>query len=78
MLSEFSLLSKIAAVLCIIGALNWGLIAMANYNLVAAIFPPAFERFIYALIGLSGLTFIMTYFVPVITHGHEHDMVHHH
>ena len=35
------------------------------------------ERVIYALVGLSGVTFLVTYFVPALTHHETHDMVHH-
>jgi len=79
LMSELSTLSKVTAVLCIIGAINWGIIGLFNYNLVAAIFPPALERVIYVLVGLSGLSFIVSYLVPSLkhSHDHEHDMAHH-
>jgi uncharacterized protein len=50
-------LDGIALVLAIIGAINWGLIGLLNYNLVEAIFGTAtlFTRIVYALVGLSGL-----------------------
>ena len=48
---------KIALVLIIIGALNWGLIALFNFDLVATIFGDMtiISRIIYGLVGLSGL-----------------------
>ncbi len=48
---------KIALVLIIIGALNWGLIALFNFDLVAAIFGDmtVISRIVYGLVGLSGL-----------------------
>jgi uncharacterized membrane protein YuzA (DUF378 family) len=52
------LLSKIAQLLVIIGALNWGLVSLFRFDLVAALFggPNAFlSRIVYALIGVSGL-----------------------
>jgi uncharacterized membrane protein YuzA (DUF378 family) len=55
-------LLKIATVLAIIGALNWGLVGFFNWNLVDAIFgggareaTSAASRVIYAIVGLAGL-----------------------
>ena len=50
-------IDKIALVLIIIGALNWGLIALFEFNLVAAIFGEmtVWSRIVYGLVGLSGL-----------------------
>ena len=48
---------KIALVLVIIGAINWGLIGIFNFDLVATIFGAMsiISRIIYTLVGLSGL-----------------------
>ena len=50
-------LDKIALVLVVIGAINWGLIGFFKFNLVDTIFGTmsALSRIIYALVGLSGL-----------------------
>ncbi len=50
-------IDKIALVLIIIGALNWGLIALFEFDLVAAIFGEmtVWSRIVYGLVGLSGL-----------------------
>ena len=47
----------IALILVIIGAVNWGLIGIFNFNLVDAIFGAMsiISRIIYALVGISGL-----------------------
>ena len=47
----------IALVLIIIGAINWGLIGIFNFNLVETIFGGfnAFVRIIYTLVGIAGL-----------------------
>jgi len=47
----------IALVLIIIGAINWGLIGLFNFNLVDAIFGSMslISRIIYTLVGISGL-----------------------
>lgn len=51
------IIDKIALVLIIIGAINWGLIGFFNFNLVETIFGnmTMIARIIYALVGISGL-----------------------
>lgn len=53
----------IALILVIVGGLNWGLIGLLDFNLVAAIFGEgsALSRIIYILVGLAALYTI--YFV---------------
>ena len=49
---------KTALTLVIIGALNWLLIGLFKYDLVAAIFggqTAALSRIVYVLVGLAGL-----------------------
>lgn len=50
-------LDTIALILVIIGAINWGLIGIFNFNLVETIFGgfSALSRIIYTLVGISGL-----------------------
>lgn len=50
-------IDTIALVLIIIGAINWGLIGIFNFNLVDAIFGAMsiISRIIYILVGISGL-----------------------
>ena len=50
-------LQKVALALTIIGAINWGLIGLLDFNLVALIFGDGtlFSRIIYTLVGISGL-----------------------
>ncbi len=50
-------IDKIALVLIIIGAINWGLIGIFNFNLVSAIFGDMtiISRIIYGLVGISGI-----------------------
>lgn len=50
-------IDKIALILIIIGAINWGLIAVFNFDLVAAIFGDMsiISRIVYGLVGVSGL-----------------------
>jgi len=41
----------------VIGAVNWGLVAVLDYNLVTTLFGlwPAVETWVYVLVGLAGL-----------------------
>ncbi|CUP90148.1 DUF378 domain-containing protein [Clostridium baratii] len=50
-------IDKLALLLVIIGAINWGLIGIFNFNLVAMLFGDmtALSRIIYALVGIAGL-----------------------
>lgn len=48
----------VALVLVIIGALNWGLVGLFEFDLVAALFggqTAPLSRLIYILVGLSGI-----------------------
>ena len=48
----------LALILVIIGAVNWGLVGFARYDLVAWIFggqTAGVSRVVYALVGLAGL-----------------------
>ena len=51
------IIDKVALVLIIIGAINWGLIGFFKFDLVATIFGEmsVLSRIIYALVGISGL-----------------------
>ncbi|NLY77759.1 MAG: DUF378 domain-containing protein [Tissierellia bacterium] len=51
-------MDTLALVLVIIGALNWGLIGLFEFDLVASIFGgqgAPLSRLIYGLVGLAGL-----------------------
>lgn len=51
-------MNKLALILVIIGALNWGLIGLFRFDLVATIFggqTALISRIIYSLVGLAGL-----------------------
>jgi uncharacterized membrane protein YuzA (DUF378 family) len=51
----------VAAALVIVGALNWGLVAVARFDLVAALFGLGFGEVspltaaVYGLVGIAGL-----------------------
>jgi uncharacterized protein len=54
-------LDGLAVLLVVVGALNWGLVAVAEFDLVAAIAgldfgeTNAFTRIVYGLVGVSGI-----------------------
>ena len=50
-----------AIALVVIGALNWGLVGLFNYDLVAAIFGhfTALSRIIYTLVAIAGLYLVV-------------------
>jgi uncharacterized membrane protein YuzA (DUF378 family) len=59
-------LDLVAAVLVIVGALNWGLVAAARFDLVAALFGMRFGQtspltaVVYGLVGLAGAYLAIT------------------
>lgn len=57
-------IDTIALVLIIIGAINWGLIGLFNFNLVDTLFGvgSALSRIVYTLVGISGLWAIRLFF----------------
>ena len=60
-----NIVQKTALVLTVIGALNWGMIGLFNFDLVATIFGSMtiVTRTIYTLVGIAGLINIMLFFV---------------
>ncbi|MEG0995184.1 MAG: DUF378 domain-containing protein [Bacilli bacterium] len=60
-----NILYKTALALVIIGALNWGLIGLFEFNLVEYLFgdlTSIISRIIYGLVGLSGIVCIGIFF----------------
>ena len=56
-------LQIIALVLVIIGALNWGLVGLFNFDLVATLFggtTAIISKIVYILVGISGIVCIKT------------------
>ena len=55
-----SILDWIAFVLVIVGGLNWGLVGLFSFDLVAAIFGgmSIISRIVYVLVGLAALYMI--------------------
>jgi hypothetical protein len=50
-------LSLVAFLLVLVGALNWGLVALLNLDLVEALFGtmPTVQKLVYVLVGLSAV-----------------------
>lgn len=56
--STSSILDRIALILVIVGAINWGLIGLAQFDLVASLFggqDVLLSRIVYSLVGVAGL-----------------------
>jgi uncharacterized membrane protein YuzA (DUF378 family) len=52
---------SIARWLCLLGAINWGLIGFFRFDLIAALFggPASFlSRVIYAIVGIAGVVWL--------------------
>lgn len=62
-----SILQKIALILVIIGALNWGLVGLFDFNLIAFLFDNIsviISRIIYSLVGVAGIISIASLAIP--------------
>ena len=66
-------LDMAALILLIIGGLNWGLVGLFNFNLVAEIFgeDTFLTDLIYTLVGLSAL-WVLASVVPKLSRYGEH------
>ena len=56
-------LQLISLVLVVVGAVNWGLVGLAQFDLVAALFGGAdavLSRLVYTLVGVAGVTLAAT------------------
>lgn len=59
-------IQKIALGLTIVGALNWGLVGLFNFNIVEAIFgaDTLFAKVVYTFVGLAGIINIGLLLMP--------------
>ena len=70
-------LDVIAAVLLVVGGLNWGMVALAHFDLVAAIFGMKFgetstlSSVVYALVGVAALYQVVSFKAIQHRWGHE-------
>jgi len=65
-----NIIQKSALILTLIGALNWGLIGIFEFNLVTAIFGDmtVAARIVYALVGIAAIINIMLLFIDLDRH----------
>ncbi len=65
MLKKACLFCKVVGAFAIIGALNWGLIGLFDFNAVEYVFGPGsiVTHALYSIIGLSGLALLVSYFM---------------
>ena len=63
------IVQKIALTFTIVGALNWGLVGIFNFNLVDTLFGEGsvLSRIIYTIVAISGLINIIIYFIDLDT-----------
>ncbi len=64
------ILQKTCLVLTIIGAINWGLIGLLDFNLVSFLFGDMsmLSRIVYSLVGIAGLINIGLLFTHLEDH----------
>lgn len=65
-MKELNILDWVALVLVVIGGLNWGLVGLFNFDLVATIFGDMsiLSRLVYGLVGLAAI--YVAYLVTLI------------
>ncbi|MGH4119560.1 DUF378 domain-containing protein [Clostridium sp.] len=58
---KLSIIDKLSFIFVLVGALNWGLLGLLNFNLVSFIFGsvPFLARAVYILVGLSAVNIIV-------------------
>jgi len=56
-MAKFNALDWVSMVLLIVGGLNWGLVGLFNFDLVAALFGEMsiISRLVYILVGISAI-----------------------
>ncbi|WP_055667794.1 DUF378 domain-containing protein [Desnuesiella massiliensis] len=62
---KLNLIDKISFLLVIIGAINWGLIGVSNFDLVAALFgsiSQILQRIIYIAVGIAAIDLLVLLF----------------
>ena len=69
-MGNMEIIFKICLVFVIIGAINWGLIGLFDFNLVDTIFEAGsiLSKVIYTLVGVSGLVSIGILFHHIDSH----------
>lgn len=64
-----NIVQKIALTFTIIGAINWGLVGIFDFNLVDYLFKSGsvVTRIIYTIVAIAGLINIIIYFIDLDT-----------
>jgi uncharacterized protein len=69
-------LEWLALILVVVGALNWGLVGLAQFDLVAALFggqAAPLARIVYGLVGVAGIALLgMRLALPAGSPSHSH------
>jgi uncharacterized membrane protein YuzA (DUF378 family) len=62
-------IAKVCLALVIVGALNWLLVGLFNFDLVAAIFgaQSVLARAVYVIVGLCGICCVTLLFAPTVS-----------
>lgn len=58
-----NIFKRICLIIVIIGALNWGLVGLFNFNLVSFVFDnlsTVVSRIIFSIVGIAGVSLIVT------------------
>ena len=60
---NMKVLHMVTFLLVVVGALNWGLVALFNFNLVMTLFGswPMVEKLVYVLVGVSAVYLFATH-----------------
>jgi len=67
-------LGFIALLLVVVGAINWGLVGIAQFDLVAFLFggqSAALSRVVYSLVGIAGVALLGVQMRPQTVHLHS-------
>jgi uncharacterized protein len=63
-------ISLVALLLVVVGAVNWGLVGVAQFDLVATLFggqSAMLSRVVYSLVGIAGVALLALQFRPAAT-----------
>ena len=60
---DMKLVHMVTFLLVVVGAVNWGLMALFNFNLVSTLLGsvPTVEKLVYVLVGVSGVYLLATH-----------------
>lgn len=73
-----NVIQKICLVFTILGALNWGLIGLFDWNLVTAIFGvgSVMTKIVYVVIAVAAIVNILIFFMPLGERKDSHEEYH--